>query len=826
MLLTEVASVINAKVVGSPAALTITHLLTDSRSLVSTEGTLFFALRTPSGDGHRYIAELLSRGVLAFVTEDAPRAEWCECYPHATFLVVESVLSALQKLASFWRQQFAIPVIGITGSNGKTIVKEWLHHLLADSMKVARSPQSYNSQIGVPLSVWQLSPSDQLGIFEAGISAPAEMARLEPIIRPTIGIITNIGAAHQANFASPACQCVEKLQLFRNCKTLIYSADDAIVSQGVEKMSTPGLQLLSWSAKRNPASLQVSITELSTTKSKASYVFQGQQHAFTLPFADPASLQNALHCLAACLSLGLTPEVIAQRMQQLSPLAMRMEVVEGKNACLLVNDSYSSDLYSLDLALDFMARRRLTSSVERSVAILSDVEQTGLSSDTLYASIASTVAQRGVDHVIGVGEGMMQAKAAFSGVSFVSFLSTRELLASGHLHQLANAIVLIKGARRAGFERVVEALALKAHATHLEINLQSLAHNLRYYRSLLPPTTQTICMIKASAYGAGAVEVAKTLIASGASRLAVAVADEGVALRHAGITAPIMVMNPEPSAFRQMFAHQLEPEIYSFTLLEQLQSAATDAGIEHFPIHLKLDTGMSRLGFTPETDVPQLIALLIGQQRLHVSSVFTHFAASDDSALDDFTHQQYLRFQQAADELQSAFSHKILRHACNTAAVERFPQMALDMVRLGIGLYGVSPTGAHPLQPVASLLTTILQLRTLPPTATVGYGRRGQLHRPLTRIAALPIGYADGLSRRLGLGRGYCLIRGQRAPYVGNICMDVCMVDVTDIDCHEGDRVEIFGPTLPVAQLAHWLDTIPYEVLTSVSQRVKRIYYE
>lgn len=820
----EIATIIGAQKLGADKNPNISHLLTDSRSLTDADGTLFFALRTASGDGHKYIKELYEKGVRAFVVDNVQQQFISAC-SEAVFLKVEHALSALQALAAYRRAQFDIPIVGITGSNGKTIVKEWLYQLLSPETNVVRSPLSYNSQIGVPLSVWQLNEQAETGIFEAGISAPGEMQTLEAIIRPTLGIITNIGAAHQEFFQSSSEKCLEKLLLFQHCKTLIYCADDEVVSASIEKCGRLSDSLIAWSAEGRDAALRVEVTDVADVATQIAYSYNGVSGAFSLPLSDGASLQNAIHCLAACLYFGISPEVIADRMGRLSALAMRLEVVEGVRGCVLVNDSYCSDLYSLDLALDFMARRFSSSKVARKVAILSDIDHSGLSPMQLCSRIAQLAQQRGVDEIVGVGEGMVASSAAFSNVRFTAFATTGDLLSSQCLQQLSDALVLIKGARRAGFERVAEALSLKMHATRLEVNLQSLAHNLRYYRSLLQPSTKIVCMIKASAYGAGATEVAKTLSDNGANYLAVAVADEGVALRMAGITAPIMVMNPEPAAFSLMFQHRLEPEIYSFELLEAFLRSAQSAGVADFPIHVKFDTGMSRLGFSPEADVAALIDKLGRQSFLKISSVFTHFAGSDDAAFDMFTREQFARFKQATERLQSAFDYRIVRHACNTAGAERFPEMHLDMVRIGLGLYGISPIGTKALQPVATLTTTILQLRDLPAEATVGYSRRGKLAR-CSRIAALPIGYADGLNRRLGCGRGHCIVNGKCAPYVGNICMDVCMIDVTDIDCRVGDRVEIFGPSLSAEVVASWLDTIPYEVLTNVSERVKRVYYE
>lgn len=823
MLVREIAEIIKAPVLGTLHNISVEYLLTDSRSLIHPQSSVFFALRTKSGDGHLYVNDLYNNGLRVFVVEVVDEDSTSK-YPDAVFLKVDNTLASLQTLAQKWRAKFEIPVIGITGSNGKTIVKEWLYQLLSPSFFVTRSPLSYNSQIGVPLSVWQLSEHTDIAIFEAGISQPDEMQKLAPIIAPTIGVLTNIGSAHQAAFTSKKQKCLEKLRLFSQSKYLVYSADDAVVDATIKDWNFDG-ELFSWTTQKRDASLHFSVVELSDKNTEVSFIFNANQHKLILPFTDKVSVQNALHCIAVCFVLKVPLKDIATRITNLLPVAMRLEVIQGVRDCVLINDSYSSDMNSLELAFDFMARRFRSSGAHRKVAILSDLEQTGLTSYELYSQVANLVHEREIDEVVGVGAGFVSASALFAGVGFSAYATTDDLLKSAYLQHLSNAMILIKGARSACFERVTKALAHQLHATTLEVNLQALAHNLRYYRSLLQPQTKMICMIKASAYGAGSVEVAKTLSDCGADYLAVAVADEGVALRLSGITKPIIVMNPESAAFASMFAYNLEPEVYSFEILRQLSDAAQQAGVRDFPIHLKLDTGMSRLGFTPEKDIPLVVDILRSQSSLKVNSVFTHFAGSDDKTFDEFTRQQYDRFIAAAQTLQSAFTHKILFHACNTAAIERFPDMHLDMVRLGLGLYGISPIGSSSLQPVASLTTTILQIREVASDTTIGYSRRGKLVRP-SRIAALPIGYADGLNRHLGCGRGYCIVNGQCAPYVGNICMDVCMIDITDIHCNVGDRVEVFGNNLPVEQIAEWLDTIPYEVLTHVSERVKRVYFE
>lgn len=816
----NVTALIGARRFGHSAT-QVEWLLTDSRSLVFPETTLFFALRTKVGDGHRYVADLYRRGVRNFVVGTLP-AEHETAFPDANFLQVMSPLKALQRLAERHREEHDIPVIGVTGSNGKTVVKEWLYQLLSPTLHVTRSPKSYNSQVGVPLSVCLLGEHSEIGIFEAGISQPGEMAALRAIIQPTIGVMTNIGPAHQENFESVEEKCHEKLSLFQDAKVLVYCADDAVVDECVATSLLRG-ERLAWSRQNPSAALFVSAVETLERGTRITYRFHGAEAAMTIPFTDEASTVNCIHCLAVLLSLNFSAEEIANRMKRLEPVAMRLEVIQGVRNCTLINDTYNSDAASLDIALDFMARRPEIQNKQK-VLILSDMFQTGLPATELYAKVAELLNRRAIDHFIGVGPEISHAHSLF--LMKKSFFPSGEALAdSGLLDTLHDSLVLIKGSRPFGFEKITAALSLRVHETTLHVNLDALAGNLNYYRSFMKPETKMVCMVKASAYGAGSVEVAKTLQDRGVNYLAVAVADEGAELRRAGITAGIIVMNPEMTAFKTLFDYELEPEVYNFKLLDALIKAAEKEGIQGFPVHIKLDTGMHRLGFDPRLDLPALIDRLHHQTSVIPRSVFSHFVGSDSPDFDDFSARQFALFDEASKTLQAAFPHKILRHICNSAGIERFPERHLDMVRLGLGLYGIDPIDNRSLQNVTTLRTTILQIRECPKGDSVGYSRRTVLERD-SRIAAIPIGYADGLDRHLGNRRGYCLVNGQRADYVGNICMDVCMIDVTDTDCREGDTVEIFGDNLPPAELARLLDTIPYEILTSVSDRVKRIYFQ
>ena len=820
--LEKVTALIGARRFGNAEA-RIDWLLTDSRSLAFPETTLFFALRTPVGDGHKYIPDLYRRGVRNFVVGTVPDNYETD-YPDANFLRVLSPLKALQRLAERHREEYVLPVIGITGSNGKTVVKEWIYQLLMLSMNVTRSPRSYNSQVGVPLSVWLLDERSRIGVFEAGISQPGEMQALRAIIQPTIGVMTNIGPAHQENFSTIQEKCHEKLLLFKDAKVLIYNADEAVVAESVHDFGFGG-QLFGWSRKDENATVFVrAIEPTEDGKTRIAYFFNGTAAEYTLPFADEASIQNSITALCVCLYLGLTPADIARRMALLEPVAMRLEVVQGVRGCTLINDAYNSDAAALGIALDFMNRRAKEQAAKGRTLILSDIFQTGIPAEELYAKVAEMLKSRGVERLIGVGPAISAAHTLFPIKK--SFYPTSEaLLESGELDTIHDEIILLKGARNFGFEQIAKALSLRVHETTLDVNLEAIAENLHFYRSFMKPETKLTCMVKASAYGAGSVEIAKTLQERGVDYLAVAVADEGAELRRAGITAGIIVMNPEMSAFGTLFEYELEPEIYSFNLLDALIRAARRQGITDFPVHLKLDTGMHRLGFNPKTDIPVLIDRLSHQRALIPRSVFSHFVGADSDGFDDFSEKQFKLFDEASRTLQAAFPHKILRHICNSAGIERFPERHLDMVRLGLGLYGIDPIDNRVLHNVATLRTTILQIRDVPAGDSIGYSRKTVLDRP-SRIAAIPIGYADGLNRHLGNRRGYCLVNGQKADYVGNICMDVCMIDVTDIPCREGDSVEIFGDALPVTVLSDLLGTIPYEVLTSVSNRVKRVYFQ
>ena len=799
----------------------ISWLLTDSRSLCFPEETLFFALKTARNDGHRYIQDLYNRGVRQFVVEQVPE-HYDTLYADANFLRVPNTLAALQRLAERHRDEFSLPIVGITGSNGKTMVKEWLYQLLLPSQRIVRSPRSYNSQIGVPLSVWLLNEQTEIGLFEAGISQPGEMMALRDIIQPTIGVLTSLGAAHQENFRSMEEKCMEKLELMHDTEAMVYCSDNDIVSRCIRRMNYQG-EKISWSMCDEQASLYVKAltTQHASLTTQVTYIWQGEENTFAIPFIDEASIEDCITCAAVALHLGLTPAELAERMPKLEPVAMRLEVKEGQRGCILINDSYNSDINSLDIALDFMSRRE----GKNRTLILSDIFQSGISPAELYAQVSDLATKRGITKFIGIGPELTAQADKIQIANKLFFTDVNHFLSSEAFAGLRDELILLKGARSFGFDQITEQLEQKVHETILEVNLNAVVENLNYYRSFMKPETKMVCMIKADAYGAGAVEIAKTLQEHRVDYLAVAVADEGVTLRKAGITANIMIMNPEMTAFKTMFDYDLEPEVYSFRLLDALIRAARKEGITGWPVHIKLDTGMHRLGFDPEHDMDELIDRLTHQQAVIPRSVFSHFVGSDSDDFDNFSTLQFKRFELGSEKLQAAFSHKILRHIDNSAGIEHFPERQLDMCRLGLGLYGVDPCDNRILNTVSTLKTTILQMRHVPKTDTVGYSRKGKLERDSV-IAAIPIGYADGLNRHLGNRHCYCLVNGQKAEYVGNICMDVALIDVTDIPCKEGDQVEIFGEHLPVTVLSDVLDTIPYEVLTGISNRVKRVYFQ
>lgn len=814
----DLAAIIGAK--GTPLhTCIIDHLLTDSRTLSFPESTLFFAIRTNKNDGHKYIPELYKLRVRNFVvSQQLPSFSSME---DANFLIVDDVLNALQQIAIYHRKQFDIPVIGITGSNGKTMVKEFLYQLLHTEFNIVRSPRSYNSQLGVPLSVWQMEPRHTLGVFEAGISQPDEMPKLRKMIAPTIGIITNIGEAHQENFISSTQKCMEKLTLFNDCEVIIHNADDIFISNALETscLSHKGI---GWSCKDTDQPVFINSIKKKNNITEISCTIVGITHKYVIPFTDDASIENIIQCIATILYLK--PSFLTKAdFSSLEPVAMRLEVKDGINNCLLINDSYNSDINSLDIALDFLHTRKGEKDLKTTV-ILSDILQSGMLPKSLYKKVAELFRRKKVNRIIGIGRDLKEFQSMFD-IEKEFFLTTDDFIQSSTIKSFQNELILIKGSRRFHFEHITELLEKKVHETVLEVNLDAVIHNYNYFRSKLNPETQIICMVKAFGYGAGSQELAKTLQDHRCDCLAVAVADEGEELRKGGISIPIIVMNPEFSSFNNLFEYRLEPEVYSFRLLKALIKETERRGITSFPIHIKIDTGMHRLGFQPN-DVPEICQQLKNQEGLLVRSVFSHLAGSDSMEHDHFTLQQINTFTAAAHTLEKGLGYPVSRHILNSAGIERFTPYQFDMVRLGIALYGIgTQDNSKNLQSVSSLRTTILQIQNISAGDSIGYGRKSFVSRD-SRIAVLPIGYADGLDRHLSNGIGEVFVNGKRCPVIGNICMDLCMIDVTDTEAQEGDIVEIFGNAIPVNEIAEKLDTIPYEILTSVSPRVKRIYYK
>lgn len=823
----------------TPIATDAAYLLTDSRQLIFPQQTLFFAIKGIRHDGHQFIAELYQKGVRQFVVEQKSLTDslliTLESFANTQIWAVESSLKALQDVAKQHRAQFDIPVVGITGSNGKTIVKEWLGQLLSADYRIVKSPKSYNSQIGVPLSVWQLNDTHTLGIFEAGISQLHEMKSLQEIIHPSIGIFTNIGSAHDEGFRSRKQKVTEKLRLFTQCQQLIYRADYSDIDEEVRlilKPVNPKCELISWGSAENTlikAEWHQDTDQTYVVLNSALERYDNQ--LFAIPFTDEASVENCIHCLILMLTLGIPSAEIRQRAARLRPISMRLELKEGINDCYLIDDTYNNDLVGLTMALNFLGQQEQRS---QRVAILSDLLQTGQKEEELYAQINTLLQQKGVQQLIAIGEAF-ERNAHLIQVEARYFATTNDFLAKFPLQSFKDALVLIKGARPFQFERIVHRLQQKVHGTVLEINLDALTHNLNFYRSRVGNDTKIMVMVKAFAYGSGSAEVAQLLQFHRVDYLAVAYADEGVLLRQNGIELPIMVMNPSSSTFEKLVEYQLEPEIYSHKILDEWLNfrpnpvpfdEEIDTVNPEVPIHLKLDTGMHRLGFT-EADLPLLIYKLQQNTSLKVASVFSHLAGADEAIHNEFTRVQYERFLAGAAQIEDTLGYRPFRHLLNSAGIVRFPEYKLDMVRLGIGLYGVEVNRLEQrsLQQIGTFKTVVSQVKHLLPGETIGYSRKGVLEKA-SSIATIALGYADGYDRRFSKGIGKVLINGAMCPVVGNVCMDMTMVDATGVTVQEGDEVIIFGSDLPITQLADQIGTIPYELLTGISERVKRIFYK
>ena len=789
---------------------TIDTISIDSRSLQNNKNTLFFALVGPNNDAHIYISSLIEKGVQNFVVSHIPE----RLSSKATFFVVENTLDALQKYAAYHRSLFKFPVVGLTGSNGKTIVKEWLNFLLSPDFNIIRSPKSYNSQVGVPLSVISINDKHNLGIFEAGISKMNEMEKLEAIIRPTIGIITNIGSAHDEGFEDLEKKIREKLKLFKNSKLIIYQKNELI-----DTLINPKIKSFSWSYKDQTADVFV-VKKAIEDKTMLQIRYAKTNFEIQIPFHDEASIENAITCLMVLLSFKYGITTIQDRMQWLYPVEMRLKVKNGINNTTLIDDSYSSDFQSLKIALDFLESQK---QYKNKTVILSDIFQSGLSNEELYTKVSQLIISNKIYRVIGIGETISAFKHKFA--NCVTFKNTADFFLNLNYLNFNNETILIKGARHFQFEEIVAALEEKTHETVLEINLNAISHNLSFFKSKLKSTTKMMVMVKAFGYGSGGFEIAKLLEHHKVDYLGVAFADEGISLKNAGIMLPIMVLNPETTSFSSIIQHKLEPEIYSLKGLNAFLQLAKQRKLKHFPIHIKLDTGMHRLGFEQE-NIDELIAVLKNNEFVIVKSILSHMATSDDLKFQDFAYSQIDLFEKLSSKLMNELQIKPIRHILNTSGISNFPEGEFDMVRLGIGLYGVSNDLEEQkyLENVGTLKSVISQIRTIQAGESVGYGRRFIADKP-TKIATIPIGYADGISRHWGNGVGFVTINNQKATIVGSICMDMLMVDITEINCKEGDSVIIFGESPTVTFMANQLQTIPYEILTSISQRVKRVFY-
>lgn len=792
-------------------------IATDSRQIQRESNALFFALKGPVNNGHKYIPELLEKGIRAFVISEKQQIT-----ADAAFILVENTTQALQKLAAFNRHLFSVPVIGITGSNGKTIVKEWLHDLLSEDFRVAKSPKSYNSQVGVPLSVLLMGSGHELGIFEAGISQPGEMKNLQPVIDPGIGIFTNIGDAHQEFFTSIEQKIGEKLLLFSNSKKLICRTDHPVLAEKAKAFCEQhSIEKFFWSTKNSTSVLFFEITKQMKSSTITAY-FNNKTYDFIIPFTDESAIENACHCFAGLMALELDPANYLRRFAELRPVAMRLEIKQGINNCILINDFYNSDLNSLAIALSAL-KQQATGESQKKIIILSDIEQTGLPNDQLYTQVNRLLVEWKIDQVCAIGPEISKRKNLFS-IPVQTSASAEEFEHGFVSHEFQSAAVLIKGARRFRFERISALLQQKAHQTVLEINLNALVNNLNIFRKSLKPSTKIMGMVKAFSYGSGDVEIARVLQYQKVDYLAVAVADEGVQLRNAGIVVPIVVMNPEQDSFQNIINYRLEPNIYSLELLEKFSESVAETGIRNFPVHIKIDTGMNRLGFKERDELDRLVEHLKKSDVLKIQSVFSHLAASDEEALDDFTRGQFQKFEETSAWLGNALQCSFERHILNSAGIERFPEKQYEMVRLGIGLYGISQLGL-PLENIGTLKSTVSQVKKVNREETVGYNRKGKVNRE-SKVAIVPVGYADGLDRKLGNRSGFAFINNSKVPIIGNICMDMLMLDVTDLEVKSGDTVEFFGPHISISELAEKIGTIPYEILTGISQRVKRVYLQ
>jgi Alr-MurF fusion protein len=820
----QIPSIINCKLLSKAKNVIIDNLLFDSRKISHPETSLFIAIVTERRNGHRFIKQVYEAGVRCFFVCENENYNLADAW----IFLVDNPLEAIQALVTWHRNQFAVPVIGITGSNGKTIVKEWLNQLLESDYNIVRSPKSYNSQIGVPLSVWQMNIENNLALFEAGISQAHEMDKLEKIIQPTIGIFTNIGDQHNEGFLNVRHKINEKLNLFKHAECLIYNKDyeelnDCIVLFASKQKHK--IKLITWS-KKNEADLQVVEVKKEKVQTKMKGIYQNNEIEIIIPFIDDAYIEDSIHCWLIMLLLNINHDDIQTRMKKLTPIAMRLEMLKGINNCTLINDSYSSDISSLNIALDLLSQQNQH---KKRTLILSDIFQSGKEIE-LYEEVADLLKQKKIQRFYGIGDMLMKYKNLFlenKKMASSFFKSTDDLIDQLDVNSFNDESILIKGARKFEFEKVTAELQERIHQTVLEINLDALIHNYKIYQTLLKKDTKVMAMVKAFSYGSGSFEVANKLQFEGVDYLAVAYTDEGILLRKNGINLPMMVMNADEHSFDQIIEYKLEPEIYNFKTLHKIIEATKEQGCIDYPIHIKLDTGMHRLGFD-DVDINELIAILQMSKTVKVVSVFSHLSGSEEAELDEFTKLQSAMFIQLSDLLKEKLGYTFLRHLCNSSGIVRHAALHFDMVRLGLGLYGIDSSKklTKKLQVVSKMKTVISQIKVVPATETVGYNRKGVLNRE-TKIGTVCVGYADGISRRLGNGVGKMLLNKTLVPIVGNVCMDMCMLDITDAgDIQEGETVQIFGNEILVSQLAEWAGTIPYEILTGISQRVKRVYFE
>ena len=792
----------------------ISEVSVDSRSVNRPEKTLFFALKGVNHNGHNYVEGLYNQGVRNFVVSEM-RDEYLRL-DQANFYVVFDVLSALQQLAKWWRESFRAEVVAVSGSNGKTVVKEWLYQLLSNESGIYRSPRSYNSQIGVPLSLLGMNKKTEVAIIEAGISLPSEMLKLQKMIQPNTVIFTHLGDAHGENFRSPQHKLEEKALLFKDCDCIIGREGEAL--DYILSVAKKQVQKMIWGVGRM-ANVQIISEEIVGKQRNITLRYQNEEIDFSLPFIDEASFENGMNAVCFLLKRECNASDITEAIKGLQAVAMRMEIKDGINHCVLINDYYNSDAASFHLALNTLSMQDIG---KEKVVILSDFVGTGKEERNLYQDVAMLLHREKVSVFIGIGEKINKYRSYFLVKDCRFYKDTDSFLNQENRNNFRDQVILIKGARKFRFEYIASFLQKQSHSTILEVDMNAMVHNLKHFRSLIPPQTRISVMVKAFSYGSGAGEVARLLQYHGVNYLMVAFADEGVELRAAGITIPIAVMNPEPETFDNMIEFNLEPEIYSMELLEAFDKAVAKHGIENYPVHLKVNTGMNRSGLDTE-ELPVLIQFFQQKRAVIIRSIFSHLAASDEGQHDDYTLSQIEQFTEMTEKVQEHFDHHILRHILNSAGIERFGQYSFDMVRLGIGLHGMSAISS-PLIPVSTFKTYIFSIRNIKAEQTVGYGRKGILHRD-SRIAVIPVGYADGLSRHLSCGVGEMMVRGKRVSIVGNICMDACMLDITDTDAQVGDEVEIFGKHISVLEIADKLSTISYEILTSVSHRVKRVYF-